>query len=190
MTWRVRLREGEGEREQPFLSPDLLVVVDPVGAHFDLALADADETTNRGGLRSKAAIDTAVILQVFSDARARESDMVPDALDPDPRGWWGDGVARPAEQGDFSFGSRLWLYRRSVLNDATVQAARDAVMEALQPIVDQGAVASFDVVCRASTARADPAPETGVLEIDITGFGRDGAAVYQQKFDVLWKGRR
>jgi len=189
MSWRIRLRSAEACDDQPFLTPDLIVKVDADGAaYLDFELADGKkEPRNRGGLRSREALQTAILIQLFSDARARDDDILPDDLDPNRRGWWGDGVDRAEEQGAYDLGSRLWLLRRSPLTIDTAARARDMVIEALQPIVDQGAVASFDVECE--SFYQDPrwgGPERGILAIGIRGYARDGAVSYDEKFEVLW----
>lgn len=187
MSWRIRLREKEQCGEQPFLSPDIVIKVAADYAYADLAIADPVETMNRGGLRSREALQTAVLIQLFSDARARDEDVLPDMLDPDRRGWWGDSVGRVPEQGQANIGSRLWLLRRSPLTPDTAVIAAEMVHEALQPIVDQGAVSHFEVETESSYMRlATSAPETGVLAIAVRGYDTDGQRSYDQRFEVLW----
>jgi phage gp46-like protein len=186
MSWKIRLRSGEAYAPQPFLSPDLVIKESAIGVVIDFDVAKG-ERGNAGGLRSKAALHTSIIIQLFTDARARDGDVLPDVLDPDPRGWWGDGGARAKEQGVYDLGSRLWLYRRSVLNQDTIDKARDAVVECLQPLIDQGAVASFEVITSGSYHKLDRyAPETGILEITVRGYARDGSVAYDSNFQVLW----
>ena len=64
----------------------------------DIAVFGADLELDEG-LRS------AILLSLFSDARAQPGDV---AEDEDPRGYWGDALT----EGD-RFGSRLWLLERS-----------------------------------------------------------------------------
>jgi phage gp46-like protein len=189
MSWRIRLRADEGCEEQPFLTPDLIIYPDETGgAYLDFALAEPQERRNNGGLRAREALQTAVVIQLFSDARAYDDDVLPDVLDPDRRGWFGDGFARIEEQGNYNVGSRLWLLRRSILNDETVARAREMVVEALQPIVDQGAVARFDVEVESSHVRsAYIGAEAGILMIGVTGYDVSGSSTYATKFEVLWQ---
>lgn len=186
MAWSIRLRDKEECREQPFLSPDLYIHVADYGVYLDYKLADADERTNRGGLRSKEALHTAILIQLFTDARMRDDDMLLDELDPDRRGWWGDSVAPVEGQGEYMIGSRLWTLRRATLDEDTAQIANDMVVECLQPIVDQGAVARFEVETIASYQRIQYGPETGVLMIGIRGYAQSGLLIYDQKYEVLW----
>ena len=127
------------------------------------------------------------MIQLFSDARALDDDLLPDDLDPDRRGWWGDGIARIEEQGLYNVGSRLWTLRRSILNKETADKAHDMVLEALQPIVDQGAVARFEIDTWTSYDKFGWShPETGFLVIKVRAYGRDGALSYNEQFEVLW----
>lgn len=187
MGWKIRLRDDEACGVQPFLSPDLVITQTGTSVALDMAIAEPGETTNRGGLRSREALHTAILIQLFTDVRAREEDLLPDPLDGDRRGWWGDTVARVAEQGEYDLGSRLWTLRRSPLTAETAQQAVEIVEDCLQPIVDQGAVASFTVRATSSYQAIHlGGPATGVLIIDIGGFDRDGQTAYAQKFEVLW----
>lgn len=188
MGWKIRFRDNEACEDQPFLSPDLILRPTDTAVALDLAVAEAGEVNNRGGLRSKEGLHTSILIQLFTDARAGEDDILPDVLDPDPRGWWGDTVGRVPEQGEYNIGSHLWILRRSPLTEETPALAVEIVERALQPLIDQGAAAYFNV--RASSRYQSIAfggPEIGLLMIEIDGFDRAGAAVYTQKFEVLWE---
>jgi phage gp46-like protein len=187
MTWRIRLRDPEACEEQPFLSPDLVIKSTLEHAYLDFDLAEPSERRNRGGLRSREALATAILIQLFTDARARDDDMLPDPLDPDRRGWWADNVARVPEQGEYGIGSRLWILRRATLSDDTAAIANAMVHECLQPIVDQGAVAQFEVETSTNyRSLGFVGPSTGILNIEIRGYGQDGTRIYEQRFEVLW----
>lgn len=187
MSWRIRIRDREECADQPFLSPDLIIQQADYGVYLDFAPADKSEKQNRGGLRSREALHTSILIQLFSDARIRDNDPVLDELDPDRRGWWGDSIARADEQGTYDLGSRLWTLRRASLTPDTAQIANEMVIECLQPIVDQGAVARFEVETSAAYQRlAAYAPETGLLIISIRGYAQSGSQIYSQKFEVLW----
>jgi phage gp46-like protein len=122
---------------------------------------------------------------ILTDRRAEDSDVLPDGAT-DRRGWWGDSVAPAEEQSGHVLGSRLWTLSRATLDDNTAVLANDIVRTALQPIVDQGAVARFDV--ETSSNYQSPAGNgTGILAIGIRGYGRDGALSYDQRFEVLWE---
>lgn len=187
MGWKIRIRQDEAcEDPAPFLTPDLVMTqnIGPALA-FDYALAEPDEANNRMGLTAKRGLHTAVILQLFCDRRLR-ADMAPlDDLDPDPRGWWGDTVDLREDMGERQIGSHLWTLRRAPLVDETLRRAEEYCREALQPLIDQGAVARFDVVCEGQFGGAVD-PTSGLLAIKIDGYSREGSRQYAQHFEVLW----
>ena len=188
MGWRIRIREGEAcDPVQPFLSPDL-VIINNFGPQigFDFALAEPDEVRNKKGLRAKSGLHTAIIIQLFSDRRAQDGDELPDDRNPDLRGWWGSSVDVRTDLGEGELGSRLWLLQRSVLTTEVVNKAREYCIEALQPILDQGAVASFDVQCEGQFG-GPVDPVSGLLAIHIGAFSQSGDKVYAQKFQALWQ---
>lgn len=188
MGWRIRIRDNEGcDDPVPFLSPDL-VVQNYLGAEirFDHELAEDDETRNKQGLRSKEGLHTAIIIQLFTDRRILDDQVHPDPRSQDPRGWWGDSVDIETEYNETELGSHLWLLRRSILNNEVVETAKGYVEEALQPILDQGAVASFHIEAEAQSMAQGGQPSTGVLAIAVDGYSQDGLKVYSQRFDVLW----
>lgn len=151
-----------------YLAPDL--AFDGVSGDFVLAAADA---ANAGGFRADNALLTAVAICLFTDRRVEAYEL----RDGDEnRGWPGDGF--DIGPGDYVLGSRLWLLRRRALTAETILLADDYVREALQPLLDQGAFARFDV--------AVAAPGASVLTIDVSGYGRADGAVFNAKFDILW----
>jgi phage gp46-like protein len=155
-----------GNEAAPQLSPDLIWN----GLFGDLAIAPA------GGLRSEQQLATAVLICLMTDRRVDPSEL----RDGDTnKGWPGD----PAFIRDTGvpIGSRLWLLRRrSVSEIETPRLAEDYAREALQTLIDQEACVRVD-----ATATAVPARNR--LDLDIALYGRDGGAVYQQKFGVLWE---
>ncbi|EAO1206227.1 hypothetical protein EX075_13765 [Salmonella enterica] len=83
-------------------------------------------------------LTTEVIISLFTDRRALDSDDIPDGT-ADKRGWWGDSYrSRP-------IGSRLWLLsREKTLQSATEKAATYA-LEALQWLKNAGRVTRIAV---------------------------------------------
>ncbi|MBI1407289.1 MAG: hypothetical protein GC145_14335 [Caulobacter sp.] len=118
-----------------------------------------------------AALQTAVIISLFSDRLAAPSDDLPEE-DGNRRGWWGDVV--PPVEGD-RIGSRLWLLRRGKRRAEDVRLARDYGAEALAWMVDDG-------VASAVSVEAEFLGETGIqLLVAITR--PDGQPL---RFDFLW----
>lgn len=157
---------------------------DASGGYADWILAGAgDPAEQRGGLRARMMLATAVLIQVFSDARLPEG-MPHPGDDGDPRGWWGDRVKLPDEPDTFVTGSLLWaVTERAVLNAETAAAAKEAVEDALDHLLAQGAASRFEVAVEAQIA-------AGVLAIKIDGFDNAGRPLVNAVYDVLWQQER
>ncbi|MBI1202537.1 MAG: hypothetical protein GC182_08505 [Rhodopseudomonas sp.] len=176
----VRLTEVCGEDEAPLFWDS---VWDPLKGFADWQVAAADEAGNVGGLRAKAMLATAVTLCLFTDKRVEPTHPLFWLCDGDPRGWWGDGVDVRDDLGETEMGSLLWLLARApmTINGIPVERwAEQFAREALQPLLDQGAVVRMDVAATADTA-------AGRLYLTVNLFGRDGQAVYAQRLALVWK---
>jgi phage gp46-like protein len=89
-------------------------------------------------LQTGSDLQTAVLISLYTDRVAQLDDEIPDGSG-DPRGWWGDaGQAVP-------IGSRIWLLERAKQVPVTLLRARDYAAEALQWLIDDKVVASFDI---------------------------------------------
>jgi phage gp46-like protein len=117
-------------------------------------------------------LDTAVILSLFTDARARAGDVTP-APD-DLRGWWGDAYATPA--GD-NIGSRLWLLTRRKQLPAVLNEARSYAEEALRWMLRDRIASRIEVL--ASIPRAE------VLGLEIS-ISRPHGQPVRYRFETLW----
>lgn len=126
----------------------------------DWALAGAD-------LRSGDDLATAVVLSLFTDRVAQADDVIPDGSG-DPRGWHGDDPTAP-------IGSRLWLIFRAKRTQQTLTDAQSYAAEALQWMVDDGVVATFDVYVEWQVR--------GRLAMRVTLFKNDGT---QQALEFAW----
>ena len=177
---QVRMRDAEGCARQPFLLWDTIWVqrTDASGGHGDWILAgEGDQPESAGGLRAETALHTATLISLFSDRRLPDGYLNPND-DGDRRGWWGDSVKVPGEPAG-EFGSLLWTLERSVLNARVVQLAADYAREALQTLIDQGAVARTEVETAGDGGR-------GLLMLTVRHYSQDGAQRYEQRFSVLW----
>lgn len=123
----------------------------------DCALAAAD-------LAREDDLETAVILSLMLDARARDDDALPDAGG-DRRGWWADSAA-PATDGDRT-GSRLWLLCREKTLPEVLRRAKDYAEEALAWMIADG-------TARAVAVRATM-PRRGLLALDVVLALPDGS---------------
>ncbi|MGY4028226.1 phage GP46 family protein [Aeromonas rivuli] len=107
---------------------------------------DIDITS--AGLRQDDGLATLVFQILFTDARADESDVLPDGTD-DRRGWIGDTFA------DEPWGSKLWLLERSKLTtdvrNKAVTYAQTALERHLKPdyakqVVVTGSIPQFQLL--------------------------------------------
>lgn len=173
----IRIREAEGASEQPFLLWDTYWNESDLGEYLcDWKLAGPNAPNNAYGLAADHALNTAILISLFTWRRAEPYDVLPSGAD--PKGWWGDSV--DLEENETKIGSRLWLLLRSTLNNETARKAEDYAYEALQPLIDQGAVARFEVV-------ATPDIVKGFLVLDVRGYSQDGQKIYEQKFERIWR---
>ena len=159
------------EAEEPYRAPDL----GWNGAGGDLVINALTHSVAPGDLRSEQGLATQVLICQMTDRRVEESELRSGDAN---RGWPGDSFDLSA--GETALGSRLWLLRRSALVEWIEQTAEDYASEALQALVNQGAVASFTV-----TASADRARNRLSLSVDL--YGKRGEIVFRDKFELLWR---
>ena len=93
----------------------------------------ADISTNGATIQRDEGLETAVLVSVFSDTRAADSDPLPDKGD-EPRGWWGSDLL------GIPLGSKLWLLSRSKLTSQTLEQARQYIADSLAWMVQDGMV--------------------------------------------------
>lgn len=135
---------------------------------FDLAMAGPVLETESG-------LHTAVIVSLFTDARADDDDLLPDGSN-DRRGWWAD--TWPAQEGDVT-GSRLWLLSREKQVPVVLDRARRYARDALQWLIEDGIASAVDV--QASI------PRTGVLLLEVAIERLVGGPV-RYRFEQFWSG--
>lgn len=145
---------------------DIALLWDNDAFGADLSLTGGDLATDDG-------LRTAFIISLFTDARARDDDPLPEP-GADPRGWWGDAFT-DAEDGPL--GSRLWLLDREKKIGSTLIRARDYAAEAVQWLIRAGICLSIDVEVEA---------QGNALAIALYPTRPTGPA--RQRFDFLWEG--
>lgn len=154
----------------------------PAGAGFgvrgDFALA-ANPADGAGALVARDPLRTAVILCLMTDARVADYEIDAGRAG-DRRGYPGDGVDIDGTGPEQAMGSKLWLLRRMDLNDQTAMWAQAEARRALAPLVAQGAAARVE-------ARATPDHARDALGLWVGLYARDGAQVYAEQFDLLWR---
>lgn len=149
------------------------------GVRGDFALAAGGTEGPAGGLRAANPLATAVLMLLFTDARAEAYELRFEHRG-DRRGWVGDGFDVDVAAGEAPLGSKLWLYRRHELTELTGLEVAAEAERALQPLIAQGAVVRV-----AATAEIDKV--AGRLSLKINLYGRDGREAYAAQYDVLWR---
>lgn len=125
------------------------------------------------GLAEDDGLQTAVVLSLFTDARARVDDALPDGST-DRRGWWGDAFAD--RTGD-RMGSRLWLLHREKQLAQVPQRAREYAQEALAWLIEDG-------IAREVRVTAEWVSQ-GVLALGVE-IRRGAGAPVRYRFDAFW----
>lgn len=105
---------------------------------FDNATNSGVFQLSGGDLKKDTDLRTSILISLFSDSRALDSDEIPDQSN-DKRGWCGDVFS------DVTIGSRLWLLDRSYLTNDIALRAKDYIKEALQWMIDKKVVSSVVV---------------------------------------------
>ncbi|MDR1519738.1 MAG: phage GP46 family protein [Planctomycetota bacterium] len=146
------------------MNGDIAIVWDVNHGEFSL-------TADGGDLLTDPGLETAVIVSLFSDARAGEHDELP-ATETERRGWWG---------GDFEetpFGSKLWLLSREKQMRSVVARAEEYATAAL-------AWMKKDRVALAVKATGTiPRPGWLHLQVEIT---RPDGRNLNLKYDYNWR---
>lgn len=139
---------------------------------FDPELQAADLVAVDGVLQYDRGLRTAIVISLFTDARADDGDALP-TTDTDRRGWWADTFA---EDGD-RIGSRLWLLSRAKQTDETLELARGYARTALDWLIADGIASAVDV---ATSWHA-----MGVMRLDVVLTpATDGAAA--ERYALFW----
>lgn len=101
--------------------------------------AGGDIEIEHNGFSSDEGLVSLVLICLFTDARAAESDEIPDGTD-DRRGWPGDSFS------DFPWGSKLWLIEREKLTEAVRLRAENYATLSMQPLINYGYVRTATVI--------------------------------------------
>jgi phage gp46-like protein len=127
-----------------------------------------------GDIAGDDGLETAVIISLFSDARATD-DML-DAIDNDGdlRGFWGD-ITRP----DDSTGSLLWTMKRSKQLTSTLAKARGYCQDALSWLVQDQIAQRVEV----RTRYLAPASGVMIIEVDIYRPGSANPVLYRYGYE-------
>lgn len=175
----LRVRIDEGSQAQPILLWDS--VWSPPAGMADWVLAGPEEPQNRGGLRARAALHTAVIIALFTDKRMPENHPLERLIDDgDRRGWFGDGVDLRTEHGETEMGSLLWIFQRAMLTEDIRRWVEAIAIEALAPLLRQKVASRIEAQATAMFA-------ANRCDLAIQIYGRDGSQTYDYLFDDIWQ---
>lgn len=104
---------------------DIAIFQTSPNAGFDIGISGND-------LQGDEGLQTAVVISLFTDARADESVDQSTVGDDDPRGWWGD----LGDPDGVNYGSLLWTLRREKITNRTLALAEEYCRDALQWMID------------------------------------------------------
>ncbi|SMD18430.1 phage GP46 family protein [Rhizobium sp. RU36D] len=166
----LKVTAVDGERE-PYRAPDLIWD----GVMGNIAINGLDHPDAPGDIRAGQGLATQVLICLHTDRRVETSELDEGE---ENRGWVGDSF--DLAEGEEPLGSRLWRLRRRGIYDGIEIDVEDYVREALQTLVDQGAVVSIDV-----TVTVDRAASR--VDYEVALYGRKGELAYSQKFEILWR---
>lgn len=152
---------------------DIALAFNAERLNFDLSLADKAAEAMEKDLRGDDGLLTAVIISLFTDARAQDGDRLPDERDPDRRGWWGDGL----EAEEDAIGSRLWLLAREKEQAVVVARAEQYAQESLAWLVKKGFVRELRVKA-SHVGRGHLGIAVEFLPADSAGPGREWNFLY------------
>ncbi|MCL9999230.1 MAG: phage GP46 family protein [Erythrobacter sp.] len=154
---------------------------------WDADAMAADLLLGSGRLATDDGMRTAILISLFTDARAADDETLPEAGG-DRRGWWGDAYAREprpdagtARDPD-RIGSLLWLLSRSKITPRTLAQAKQACDEALAWLVRDGIASAVRVVIEAQVRPGQSTPDLMAIAVEIdrpTGPNR-------QRHDFTW----
>ena len=126
------------------------------------------EWTEAGDISTAQTLDTYILMCLFEEVRATETEMGPAEL---RRGWAGNESTPGFQQG-----SKQWLFEQERLTGTMLSDLGPVIRNALQPLIDDGIAVSVEV--------ETPRIVNGRVSVFIN-LGRDGSPV-DRRFYELW----
>lgn len=131
-----------------------------------------DISFTNGDLTSTNSLDTAVLMSLYTDARASNSE-VPEIQR--RRGWWGNIVSNYP---DYQIGSKLWLLYQARLNQNTLNLVKTYIYNCLSWMIDDGYITNIGIDTEATS-------NEGILVGIVLSISQN--IVYNNSFQ-LWVG--
>lgn len=151
------------------MASDIKLIWDNDTQEADIDFGDEDLVRENG-------LESAVIMSLFTDRRAKEDDTLDDKND--LRGWWADRL--DVDANDDKIGSRIWLLERSKTTNQTIVKLKEYILEALDWMVEDGVAMKVDAEVE---RQGDPGNDR--LAFSVTIYKIDGNNE-TYKFDDLW----
>jgi len=151
------------------VASDIKLIWDNDTQEADIDFGDEDLVRENG-------LESAVIMSLFTDRRAKEDDTLDDKND--LRGWWADRL--DVDANDDKIGSRIWLLERSKTTNQTIVKLKEYILEALDWMVEDGVAMKVDAEVE---RQGDPGNDR--LAFSVTIYKIDGNNE-TYKFDDLW----
>lgn len=129
-----------------------------------------------GRLATDEGLRTAILLSLFTDARAPEEATLPQTGE-DRRGWWGNDLPVETVGKHHELGSLLWLLSREKITQATMTRARAYARDALAWLIEDGIASAIDVEVTAQEGQR--------LAIGVTLDRPDGPD--RKRWDFTWE---
>lgn len=160
----------------------------------DLALVwNADKMAGdlllgNGQLATDEGLRTAILISLFTDARAADDEQLPEAGG-DRRGWWGDTLAKDAAPDAGTardrnrIGSLLWLLSRSKITAAVQRQAKQSCEDALAWLVRDGIASAVRVVIGVQLRPGQSAADLMTIMVEIDRPGGPS----RQRHDFAWE---
>jgi len=136
-------------------------------------LLEGDFELDYGDLVRDEGLTTAVLISLFTDARADEDDEIDNKED--KRGWWANNIFNR------NFGSKIWQLERAKTTNETIERLKQYIKECLQWMIDDEVVKKIDVFVERSGIKGNDR-----LLFEIILYQTDGNTI-ALKFDDLWK---
>ena len=114
------------------MAEDIKIEFDPLTFEGDIAYQNGDLTRESG-------LSTAVMISLFTDRHADDSDIIDDPTD--KRGWWGDLCPDVSD----NIGSKLWQYERSKSTTENINAIKKTISDSLQWMIDDQVAKKIDI---------------------------------------------